>query len=146
MYDGKGVGKRFEIAAAKLYTAVLKYVGTNLSVEGKTQMRMAPMISGVQLRKIIDSETTRYSVEMAKVKTGEVGDGHDHTDLSKSLQFLVNMQEEPSSQKGSVKARASAEYKVRVNEVHEKVRECFVIGEYQMKSHAAHPTILLLSF
>ena len=75
---------------------------------------MAPDISGVQVKKILDLQLTNLEAEEDDVTTGEGGDGKDDDDHLRHLHQLKSMRDD-ADKKGSGKAshadKSSAAYK-----------------------------------
>lgn len=119
VYEGKGVGKKYNSAAAKLYANVLKHVGTHIAVKGGEQPRMAPMISGTQLQRVVEQELARYEADCASVKTGEGGEKQPSTLHDKNCKTLLDMMTQPAQSK---EQRDQEEYRNRVTQITDKVR------------------------
>lgn len=116
----KEIGHRFGLAAAKLYQKVLKFVSARVNVKGTNVLRMAPMISASQMRKIVELEMAKAAAASETHLTGEGGQGHDNDEMRTHLLALISMQ--TSKPKGANKGQASQAYVESLNKMTDKVR------------------------
>ena len=124
VHESKRSGAKFEVAAAKLSKSVLKHVSAKITIKGRKELRLAPDIGGVQLKKIIDIQLAGLVAEEEEIHTGLGGNGHDDdSDRKSHLTGLSAMRDSASKakDKAGIEYKQSAEYKRKLTDIVDKV-------------------------
>ena len=124
VYSGRNSGQKFDVAAAKLNKSVLRFIAARLTIKGRRELRMAPDISGPQMKKILDVHLAKHEADEEELKTGEGGDGYDNDEGHNHLAQLRAMRDNASQKKKAARSdeRTTAEYRKKLETTVEKVK------------------------